>query len=198
MDPVQGIDMLKLLTMEAILKSCNVTRRDQWGAKPPRGRLEFDWGYDSIVVHYTGHDNLLSMGSIQNFDLNHRHWDDISYHYAVSPSGQLFEGRQILYKGAHVKSQNTRKIGIVCMGDFDTGWRSMVGGHGWNGDPVQSSMLAALERLSRALTGVFPIKIFGGHKEYGDSETCPGDNLLPAVTAMRERLKLAAPVHRSL
>ena len=194
----QGIDMLKMFTMESILKSCHVIRRDQWGAKPPKDTLDFDWHYDSIVVHYTGHDNLLSMRSIQDFDVNHQHWSDVSYHYAVSRGGQIFEGRQLVYKGAHVKLQNTGKIGIVCMGDFDPGLRSLLGGDGWNGDPVESAMLASLERLSRALMRVFPIKVFGGHREFGDTEVCPGSSLLPAVTAMRERFKLAAPVHRSL
>lgn len=192
------VDAYKHAVMAMIAKSCGIVRRAEWGAQPPKSRLAPDWSYDAIVVHYTGHDNLNSMSAIQDFDLNHRHWDDIAYHYAVSPAGRIYEGRELIYKGAHVKLQNTGKIGIVCMGDFDTGLLSWWGGHGWDGDPVQSAMLAALERLSRALIASFPIKAFGGHMEYGDSDTCPGSKLLPAVQAMRDRLKLATPVHKSL
>lgn len=191
-------DGYKQIAMENIIRTCAIKRRSEWGARPPAGALEPDWNYDSIVVHYTGHDNLVTMNAIQNFDLDHRHWTDVAYHYAVSPTGQIFEGRQIIYKGSHIKLQNSRKVGIVCMGDFDSGVRSWWGGHGWDGDPVQTSMLSALERLSRTLMATFPIKVFGGHKEFGDSETCPGDNLLPAVDAMRTKLKLAAPKHQSL
>ena len=58
-------------------------------------------------------------------------------------------------------------------------------------------MLDSLARLSQTLMTVFPIRIFGGHMEFGDSETCPGSALLPAVQAMRNQLHLAAPVHQS-
>ncbi|RYY17221.1 MAG: N-acetylmuramoyl-L-alanine amidase [Alphaproteobacteria bacterium] len=184
--------------MDRIAQACVVTRRAAWGARPAAGRLDPDWSYNAIVVHYTGHDNLTTMKAIQDFDLDHRHWDDIAYHYAITPGGRIFEGRELLYKGSHVRNQNTGKIGIVCMGDFDSGIRSLLTGHGWQGDPVRSAMLDSLRRLSRVLQSNFPISIFGGHKEFGDSETCPGDSLLPAVVGIRGELKLAAPVHRSL
>lgn len=59
-------------------------------------------------------------------------------------------------------------------------------------------MLDALRGLSRALMLRFPITTFGGHKEYGISDSCPGSNLLPHVVAMRTELHLAAPVFHKL
>ena len=103
-----------------------------------------------------------------------------------------------MFKGSHVKLQNTGKIGIVCMGDFDSSWRNLVVGKPYSGDAVPAAMLASLARLSRTLLTAFPLRTFGGHREYGDSATCPGEHLLPAVQAMRATLGLAAPVHRSL
>ena len=119
--PLFAVDAYRALTMDAIALACNVIRRSQWGAKQPTGNLDPDWHYNAIVVHYTGHEDLQTMKAIQSFDLDHRHWQDVAYHYAVSPSGQVYEGRQIIFKGSHIKLQNTGKIGIVCMGDFDTG-----------------------------------------------------------------------------
>ncbi len=59
-------------------------------------------------------------------------------------------------------------------------------------------MLAARKRLSQILVATSSIMVFGGHKEFGDSDTCRGTNLLPAVRQMREDLKLAAPTFRKL
>lgn len=147
-------------------------------------------------MHYTGHGSYPDMKSIQTFDVEHQAWDDIAYHYAVSPAGQLFEGRELIFKGSHVKLQNTGKIGIVCMGDYDSGVLNLLEGRRYGGDAVKPPMLAALRLLSQTLTATFPIKVFGGHMEYGESATCPGTNLLLAVQAMRGELKLAAPIFR--
>jgi hypothetical protein len=96
-----------------------------------------------------------------------------------------------------VKSQNTGKIGIVCNGDFDSSWRNLLEGHSYSADPIPPMKLDSLRRLSKALMAVFPIRVFGGHREFGDTDVCPGSKLLPAVQAMRNELHLAAPVHQS-
>ena len=138
------------------------------------------------------------MQSIQSFDVDHRHWEDIAYHYAVSPKGAIFEGRELIFKGSHVKLQNSGKIGIVCIGDFDSSVRNLLEFKSYAGDPVEPAMLGSLERLSRTLMAYFTITTFGGHREYGETETCPGSHLLPAVQALRTKLALAAPTFRKL
>ncbi len=183
---------------DSIASALHITRRAAWGARAPTRPLDPDWDYDSIVVHYTGHDTYESPLAIQNFDVGHQHWQDIAYHYAISPAGRIYEGREIVFKGSHVKLQNTRKVGIVCMGDFDSTVYNLLAGKAYSGDQVQSSMLDALRRLSRELMRRFPIATFGGHKEYGVSESCPGSNLLPRVQAMRTELRLAAPIFEKL
>ena len=183
---------------DPIAQACAVVRRADWDARPPVRLMEPDWNYDSIVVHYTGHEVYGDMRAIQAFDLDHRHWDDVAYHYAISPNGRIYEGRELVFKGSHVRLQNTGKIGVVCMGDFDSGWRNLIVGKPYEGDAVHATMLASLKRLSRTLQTNFPLRTFGGHLEYGDSATCPGAHLLPKVQALRSELGLAAPVHRSL
>ncbi|MEI9983520.1 MAG: peptidoglycan recognition family protein [Aliidongia sp.] len=181
-----------------IAEACSIIRRPDWRAKSPVRPLVYDWDYDSIVVHYTGHEHLTAPSAIQDFDIGHDHWDDIAYHYAISPEGQIYEGRELIYKGSHVKLQNTGKIGIVCMGDFDTGLMSLYWGHGYSGDPIEDTMISALRKLSQVLISTFQIHFFGGHIEYGETAVCPGNKLLPVVQAMRNDFGLATPIHREL
>ena len=183
---------------DAIASTLNIVRRPAWRARTPTRVLDPDWDYDSIVVHYTGHDTYESPLAIQDFDVGHQHWDDIAYHYAISPAGKIYEGREIVFKGSHIKLQNSRKIGIVCMGDFDSTVFNLLAGKAYSGDEIRSSMLDALRALSRELMRRFPITTFGGHKEFGVSESCPGSNLLPRVEVMRRELRLAAPAYKAL
>ena len=84
------------------------------------------------------------------------------------------------------------------MGDFDSSIFNLMSGKGYSGDEVRGSMLDALRRLSQEFMRRFPITTFGGHKEYGVSESCPGSNLLIRVQALRTELHLAAPVFQKL
>lgn len=188
---------MRKTVMDRIAQSCSIIRREQWGARPPVHPLDPDWRYDAIVVHYSGHDTY-SMRAIQDLDIDHRHWDDFAYHYAVGKDGRIFEGRELIYKASHLLHQNTGKIGIVCLGDFDASWRNLFAGRPYAGDAIDMPMLVSLKRLSMTLQATFPIRTFGGHKEYGLTDVCPGSNLLPKVIAMRTELGLQAPVFRNL
>lgn len=138
------------------------------------------------------------MRSIQNFDLDHQHWDDIAYPYGITKDGQIHEGREIVFEGSHVKLRNGGKIGIVCLGDFDASWYNLLRGRSVAGEIPGMPLLNSVKRLARALIANFPIRVLGGHKEYGDVASCPGSNLMPAVIALREELKLSAPLFRKL
>jgi hypothetical protein len=59
-------------------------------------------------------------------------------------------------------------------------------------------MIASLTRPSRVLINSFPITTYAGHREYGETDACPGSNLLPKVVALRAAFKLAAPAYRKL
>ncbi len=181
-----------------LLQAGSIQPRIFWNPRPVRGQLDYDWNYDSIVVHYTGHESYITMRAIQDLDMEHRSWQDIAYPYGITKEGQIIEGREILYKGSDVLSQNTGKIGIVCMGDFDSSVRNLLLGKTYAGEAVPVAMLLSLKRLSLLLRQNFPIQFFGGHIEYGRTETCPGRNLLPAVQQMRTELRLKAPVYRDL
>ena len=187
----------RVTVMNDILSSVGVLRRCTWGASPPAKPLAPDWDYEAIVMHNTGHGHIDTMKKIQAFDFADRGWEDISYHYGIAANGTIMEGRQIIYKGADVKNQNTGKIGVVCIGDYDGGLKSWVGGHGVSGDPITTPMLLAMKRLTIRLRLAFPtIKYFGGHIEYGDTADCPGSKMLPVVAAMRQELGLITPIKK--
>jgi hypothetical protein len=183
--------------MNDVAKYKNIIRRSVWGAMPPTSPLVPDWGYDSIVVHYTGHNNLTTPHAIQGYDIEHDHFDDIAYHYIIEPGGLVYEGRELIYKGSHTYQQNTGKIGIVCVGDYDSGFLSLLRGHGFSGDPIRHPMIDSLRDLTKYLNIFFAIRTFGGHKEYGFSATCPGDQLLPIVQSIRQEFGFSAPVYRA-
>lgn len=121
----------------------------------------------------------------------------MAYHYGITPDGTIFEGRQLIYKGGDVKNQNTGKIGIVCIGDYDSSVINWVYGKPYGGDPVVLAMLSSLKKLTRRLAQAFRIIYFGGHVEYGDTNDCPGSSMLPYMPKIRKEFSFKAPIKRS-
>ena len=180
--------------IDRIAADMNVVRRAAWGAKKQARVPELDWNYTALVVHNTGHGHVDTMAKIQDFDQGSRGWDDVAYHYGVQADGGIFEGRELVYKGSDVKNQNTGKIGIVCIGDYDATPLNWLSGRAYAGDAILPAMLDSLRRLCLRLRSSFPIVYFGGHIEYGDTADCPGSQLLPLVAAMRTELGFMVPV----
>ena len=85
-------DFHQRFVMNNVAAACHVIRRARWGAKPPTAPLERDWNYNSIVIHFTGRAHLSTMPLIQAYDVGHDHFTDVAYHYAVTATGQIFEG----------------------------------------------------------------------------------------------------------
>ncbi len=183
--------------MDQIAADLKIRRRPSWAAHAPSKALDPDWNYNAIVIHNSGHNHLDDMKKIQGFDMDQRHWDDIAYHYGIMPDGTIFEGRQLIYKGSDVKNQNTGKIGIVCIGDYDASTINWLHLRPYAGDPVTGKVVEAIEALSRRLMRAFPtMTSFGGHIEYGDTFDCPGSNLLPYMDKLRKTLGLKKPIKR--
>jgi hypothetical protein len=190
-------DAQRLTVMNDIIRDLGIKGRKSWGASAPVRSLVPDWNYNSIVVHNTGHGFIDTMAKIQKFDLSQRHWDDIAYHYGIMPDGTIFEGRQLIYKGSDIRNQNTGKIGIVCIGDYDASMVNWFSGRAYTGDPIWSAMMDSLKKLTLRLSKDFRILFFGGHIEYGDTTDCPGNELLPRVQKMRKELGFSKPIKRS-
>lgn len=95
-----------------------ITRRPDWGFKgwtknpPSRPISEVKF----FVVHYDGGTPTTATGCAipRRIDAEHkkRRWSGIGYHFVVSQSGQIFEGRGWDLVGAHCPGKNRTGIGV--------------------------------------------------------------------------------------
>jgi len=101
---------------------------------------------------------------------------DIGYHYAVDRSGQVWQGRDERYQGAHVADANPGNLGVLCLGNCDLQ------------DPTPRQ-LESLERLLRHLMARHrvPASRLHIHRELANTR-CPGDRLAGPVAQLRRRL----------
>lgn len=188
--PNVSIEVLSLAEERAqigsqIIKEHGIIERDAWGATGPWSTRTEDWAFDSIVVHHSG-----NWGEKDPREIEAKHkkknFEDIGYHYMIHPNSTIYEGRPITFKGEHVAGANTKKIGILMMGDYDEQW--------WDpDDALTEAHVKELRALVRTLKRFFPLNILGGHKEYLKGYTCPGNLLMAKMDGLREALGLTAP-----
>ncbi|MCL4298025.1 MAG: peptidoglycan recognition protein family protein [Anaerolineae bacterium] len=185
--------------------SLDITSRAEWGAKPPilgdpkksyepyTGPLENI--LDSIVVHHAGNEGYKTMNEVQDLHMGEKERADIGYHFGISLSGEVFEGRPIDVKGAHVEGANTGRIGIVLLADLDPENRGMrFYQFDRSEDPLSAKMEAALLRLIHFLVGKYPkIKYLGGHQEFDKTRFCPGKKAMDKISSWRSGTGLLPP-----
>jgi len=148
-------------------------------ARPDLSRIKLMNGINRLTVHHSAF-NLTTTGwtptkeeieYIRQFHTGtaptDRNWADIAYHYLVDRAGRVWQGRPLVYQGAHVRNHNEHNIGIVLLGDFD---RHEVGAD-------QSNALVRFMGFLRKLYAV-PAKAVFTHQELADNNTdCPGTHL---------------------
>jgi flagellar motor protein MotB len=184
----------------------SIAPRSSWGARPPiigdpkrsydpyTGPLETI--LNAVVVHHSGNSNMHTMKQVQDEHLDEKERADIAYHYGINLKGEVFEGRPINVKGAHVEKGNTGRIGIVLLADLDTEtWEYGMGG---GDDTLTPAMEASLLRLIHYLMGKYPlIDSLGGHLEFaaalGADRTCPGDLAMAKMSSWRSSTNLKKP-----
>jgi hypothetical protein len=173
------------------LQSNNIIPRSAWGARDSRiaDRPDnLDWDYNTVVVHHSGRSGQTDPKKIQNKHMDTNHWDDVGYHFMIGPSGQIYEGRQLVYKGSHTEGANTGKIGVLVMGNFEREFLGLLGGK-----PSPSQILA-LKKLVTDLKKLFlGLKTLGGHKDFKATTECPGNQLYPLLPEIRQALGMQAP-----
>jgi hypothetical protein len=100
-------------------------------------------------------------------------WGDIGYHYIVDPFGQVWEGRPLMYQGAHVKDQNVRNLGVLALGNFES-------------QRPTSAQVSTLERflVYQMRANRVPVTRVQTHRELA-STLCPGRNMQLAMNQLR-------------
>ena len=63
--------------------------------------------------------NFNLVRNIQDFHIQTKKWDDISYNFIIGRDGSVFVGRGWLYQGAHSRDYNKGSICIAFIGNFN-------------------------------------------------------------------------------
>jgi hypothetical protein len=192
-----------------INRRLKVVERTTWGSAKATLPYTSDWNYTGIVVHHAGNSFRCSIDPArQMLRVQEKHmgggYVDVGYHYGIACSGEIYEGRDIRYRGEHVKNQNTGLLGVVLLADFtvrgeDSRFENSLADQldVYNQSTVPTVQLNALEKVIDTLLDYFNIVRLGGHREYSatlnDLRSCPGDLVLAEVNKLRNKFQLAAP-----
>lgn len=161
-----------------------VAPRSAWAqGEPIPARMDRQSPIYRITVHHDGMPpvELRSRGEvaarielIREAHLK-RGFGDIGYHYVVDPLGGVWEGRPLVYQGAHVANQNPGNLGVVALGNFES-------------QRPTGAQLAALDafvayQMRRFRVGVVRLHT---HRELAPT-LCPGRNMQAHMVAARAR-----------
>jgi hypothetical protein len=158
--------------------------RSKWARSGPIVALAKPMGsVRRITVHHDAIDPLPSsspddvarrLEAIRNGHIG-RGWADIGYHYAIDPSGRIWQGRPLTLQGAHVGDQNENNLGVVMLGNFE------------RQAPTRQS-LESLDRLIAWEMRRYRISMgeIRTHREMSPT-ACPGRNLQREMDRTRSR-----------
>ncbi len=165
----------------AAISKPSIVTRDEWGAMDPKRSYE-DHSPDKITIHHTktpqdGEDRVRSIQRHHMEEIDDP-WDDIGYHYLIDSAGKIYEGRPVEVEGAHVKSHNPGNIGIAVIGNF-------------NNKQLNDRQKKAIENLGAWLCDEYSISSddIKGHRDYDETNECPGDNLYDSLPEIRKNVK---------
>ncbi|MBC8748976.1 hypothetical protein OKW43_002332 [Paraburkholderia sp. WC7.3g] len=193
----------------------NFVERSDWAAHKNRSeRMHDDWNYKRIAIHHAGRSFSCGPAALQLQDIQEMQMDksiapsdDIGYHYALDCFGNVFEGRDIRFKGENVHNYNTGVIGIVLLenltepGEGHDGvakLQKFLGAVGFARPPkVDERQVQSLTAFVGILREFFHVDTLGGHREFpgqlGEGKICPGNFGLEIVRELRKSMGLGAP-----
>jgi N-acetylmuramoyl-L-alanine amidase. len=159
----------------------SVISRAGWGAKPPTHTPEtMPVPQAHVWIHHSVTDASSSatgdMRTLQNIAFG-RGFADVSYSFAVHPSGAVLEGRGWGIVGAHTLNYNSTSHGIVFIGDFTkvSPTREALDACRW--------LIAEGVRLGK----ISSPQHIGGHRDVY-ATACPGPNLYDQINYIRTPL----------
>lgn len=177
----------------------NIVTRAEWGARAPSGTINMTtWGSRTdFVVHYSAVNKYQTVRAIQDYQMDSNGWSDIGYNFLVDYKGTPYEGRKgtWLAIGAHATGQNTKAIGVCCIGtnaDITEAQKRTVR---WLYDEACRHKGGTLAKRYHSF--------YANNPSPGDNNTsCPGDNLrnwvkagMPTTTTEEDEMELADVVH---
>ena len=115
---------------------------------------------DTVHLHHSGtdyehHDNI---DFIRKIHVTERGWSDVGYHFFITKSGEVLEGRPLEKIPASIKGRNANVIAICLSGK----------------EEFTPEQLNSLRMLCEEIASQYANEIkFYGHKEYAKT-ACPG------------------------
>lgn len=175
--------------------------RSKWDAKPYNGRSSGMSSYEYIVIHYSAGDLAADLDAgkrrVREIQVYHQtKWSDIGYHFLIDSVGNVYQGRPFiddkplasvpkLALGAHVKKQNSGKIGICLLGCFHPAYDERP-----CFDEIPTTMMDATVGLASFLCQAYKMdsERIRGHRDFL-STSCPGDILYAQLPSIRNRVQ---------
>ncbi len=157
-----------------------IRTREEWGAAKIRADHVPMTPITSITVHHSAMPAPSSYGTvgqlkqIQDIHTQDKGWADVGYHFLIDPTGRVWEGRRLMYQGAHAGgAANIGNVGVCLLGNFEN-------------HNAPQAQLEGLSSLVEALRGQFDIakSEVRTHREW-KATACPGAHLHSAVLGYR-------------
>ena len=159
--------------------------RSRWAkSRPIASRLNPMKGINRITVHHEGHTPVYfsdlrataeRLELIRRSHLKRMRAGDIGYHFIIDRLGQLWQGRNLSFQGAHVKHHNAHNLGVMVLGNFD------------RQNPTRAQMTSLRNTLTTLMRQYHvPINRIYTHQEISPT-ACPGRSLQPQVALLRTR-----------
>lgn len=173
--------LLDVRLPQSRLEPLAIVSRSQWGADNPDPRLRLDQEsevFNTVVVHHSAMAPDAGPREIQYAHMRERGFLDIGYHFVIDRRGRIYEGRNLVAHGAHVRDHNAGTLGIALLGNYEELQPS----------PEQTARLKALIRV---LMERYPLTHLAGHGDFLPGKTlCPGKNLAPLLPGLAAELGL--------
>lgn len=163
-----------------------IISRPQWGARHPRGFRPAPLPARELYLH---HSVTIAPDLVPPFDDDdqavrvledigqNRFRGGISYTFAVTPVGRVYEGHGIDREGAHTGGRNSIARAICLVGNYETD------------RPPESMLQAVAELVAHGhAQGWWPGQLTGGHRDApGASTACPGGHAHAAIGEINRR-----------
>lgn len=180
----------------------DIIYRTQWNAKPNKGSLVRMSTLKKIVLHHAagyndqaGNLSIERVQEIQALHQNQRRWNDIGYHFLLDSTGCVYQGRDFYNQledihvipdfvhGAHVKFNNSDKIGICLLGCF----HPSAGGNCQ--DEITEESFDSLIELCIFICSRYNLVSddIVLHRDLRNS-ACPGNNIASQLTLIRSEV----------
>ena len=158
--------------------------RGRWTSTPPMaGRILPMGSIERITVHHEGSTEVtfsdfgntaVRMESIRASHLERLHAGDIGYHYVIDRAGNVWQGRDLAYQGAHVRDHNANNVGVMVLGNFDIQRPT---------EAQLTTLRATVSTLRQAYR--VPLRSVFTHQELNPTE-CPGVSLQGRMVTFRQ------------